>query len=1192
MLQQTTDTAQETLPALGENLSLMWERISRFAQSDPKRVALSRLSARGGEFTEDTITYGKLEHEALSLAVYFKSRGYSKGSCVLMLVEDPIDFVTTLLGLTRAGLVPVPLPPFRGFGRMPAFEERLQGVVRVCRPCLVVSDDTHSWKKNKDEMVAQIPCEHISHVRAESLIREKLKEDRDLPLPTKDDIAFLQFTSGSTGEPKGVVITHENLAANLTAMGLATEFRADSDRVVSWLPLHHDMGLVGGLLFPLYWKVPTYLMSPLNFVAQPSSWLWAIHRYHATMTVGPNFAYSVLVKRAPDWELTGLDLSTLRLAFCGAEPIDSKVITQFNRRFSAFGVRSSAFFPVYGMAEATLAVTFPPLNQEAVYENVNRAHLIENAEAIVSLQDSTIPCVSVGQPLPGHKVSIRSLETDEVLGDRKVGEIVVSGPSISRGYFGLPLRSGELKTGDIGYQANGTLFVIDRKKDLIIIAGQNYYPSDLERHLAMVAGIRTGRVATFSVSNGSEIEELVVVAELGPHSFSQRDQIRREIEGKIHETFGLSVAKIIFVMPGRLPKTTSGKIRRKECAEIYERGGFANQFTKAQRASLAVKSGLRRIVMRLVRLKADGWKQVFDQVMEVIEYFVPPALRQADAETKRRANLVVFFAFAVSFWAPVYGAVYAFVLELPVVGFAILLAGVGGAVVPILLRFTGRINLAGNLLTFHLFWILSYAAWYSGGQGSAPLMWMVAVPMVAICMSGTKAGVHWGVAALVELLAFFCFDKLGWGSPHELSVDKARFLNTSVLCGLLTLITTLTLLYEAMKKMAMQTIEANNKAIAKGHARLGAVLDHAPNGIVTVDQFGAIETSNRAAEQMFGFTSGELKGKPFNSLLVRLSLVHGEETIEVPAFRDLFKSGGKHFEAVATNRAGSTFAVEFGVSEAALDHWRIYTIIIEDVTDRKRAGMELLRAKEIAEAANIAKSTFLANMSHELRTPMHGIISYATFGRREYQKASPEKISGYFQHILESAHRLLSLLNNLLDLSKFEANKMRFQLIKADLARVVEMVHGELAGYAKEKSVEILFERPAKPIACAFDDEKISQVVRNLFSNAIKFSNPQTAIKIEIGYTELPQRGVYFAITNQGVGIPANELELIFDKFVQSSKTHSGSGGTGLGLAICREILNGHKGKIFASNDNDGRTRFTFILPAQVEVLAKNLEAA
>lgn len=1169
--------------ALGPTLSLLWQRLAHFSETDPKRVAMSRLTVRGGEFTEDSINFAKLNHEALSFAVYFKSRGFVPGSRVLLLIEDPIDFITSLLGLTRAGLVPVPLPPFRGFGRMPAFEERLQGVVRICEPVLVISDDTQSWKKNKDPQVAALPCEHISQIRAESLLREKNKEDRNLPFPAKDEIAFLQFTSGSTGEPKGVIITHENLAANLTAMGLATEFRADQDRVMSWLPLHHDMGLVGGLLFPLYWKVPTFLMSPLSFVAQPSSWLWAIHRFHVTMTVAPNFAYSVLVKRAPDWELTGLDLSTLRLAFCGAEPIDAKVIHQFNHRFSAFGIRRTAFFPVYGMAEATLAVTFPPLHQEATYETVDRAHLVEHGRAIVSQQDSSIPCVSVGLPLPQHKVRIRSLKTDELLGEREVGEIVVSGPSISRGYFGHEPREGELHTGDIGYQADGNLFVIDRKKDLIIIAGQNFYPSDLERHLASVPGIRTGRVAAFSVSAGRETEDLVVVAELGPHSFAQRDQIRREMEGKLQETFGLTAAKIIFVLPGRLPKTTSGKIRRKECAEIYERGGFAMQFTAYQRLAMAARGWGRRLWVMAERLKHEGWRQVFENALDLVDFFIPPSLKQADVETSRRAKLVVIFSFAVSIWAPVYGAVYAFVLDLPLAGFAILMAGLGGSLVPLVLRFTGKIHWAGNLLTFHLYWILSYTAYYSGGQGSAPLMWKAAVPMVAICMLGTRAGVYWGVAAFIELLAFFCFDKLGWGTPHELSYDKARFLNTSVLCGLLTLITVLTLLYEAMKKMAMQTIEANNKLIAKGHARLGAVLDNAPNGIVTVDQYGAIENTNKAAEEMFGYTGAELKGKPFNSFLVRLSPVHGDSTIEVPAFRDLFKSGGKHFDAVAVNRAGKQFAVEFGISEAVLDNWRIYTLIIEDVTERKLAERELLRTKESAEAANLAKSTFLANMSHELRTPMHGIISYANFGRREYTKATPEKLAGYFQHILESGHRLLTLLNNLLDLSKLEANKMKFTLVKGDLARVVDMVQSELGGYAKEKGVTVGFNHPADKVLAYFDDEKIAQVVRNLFSNAIKFSNPGTEIRVEVGYTAVPQRQVFFAITNLGVGIPESELDLIFDKFVQSSKTRSGSGGTGLGLAICREIVTGHKGKIFASNDADGRTRFTFLIPSAAE---------
>ncbi len=1172
--------------------ALLWDNLAEHTLADAKRTALSRLTLRGGEFGEDAVHFTKLLQESVSFAFHFHAlsiaRSWAPQSRVLLMVEDPIDFLVTMLGLTRAGLVPVPLPPFRGFSRMPAFEERVKGVLKDCGPVYVITDDITSWKRNAE--FGRVECEHVNQVRAQALVGAgQTDPELDLPFPKAHDTAFLQYTSGSTGEPKGVVITQANLAANLHAMGVAIDFRADLDRVMSWLPLHHDMGLVGGLLFPLYWKVPTFLMSPLAFVAQPASWLWAIHRFHCTMTVAPNFAYSVLVKRAQEGELSGLDLSTLRLAFCGAEPIDPKVIAQFHQKYAPFGVRRTAFFPVYGMAEATLAVTFPNPNEEPIIEHVDRSQLIEHARAFPSRADGAIPCVSVGRPLPGHAVRILSLKDDSELGPRQVGEVVVSGPSISNTYFSKGMSCtdrGELKTGDIGYLSEGQLYVIDRKKDLIIIAGQNFYPSDLERHLAEVPGILTGRVAAFSVVNGKETEELVVVAEIGPHTFSQREKLRSHMEFKIQEGFGVTVARILFVQPGGLPKTTSGKIRRKECAEIYERGGFNDQFTAWQRVQLQAKNLVRRFTVKALQIKGQGWQSAFQKAVDLVEYFVPSELKTKDVETRRRANLVVIFSIAVSLWAPVYGAVYAFVLELPVAGFAILMAGVFGSLTPIVLRFTGRIVLSGNLLTSYLFIILSYTAYCSGGQGSAPLMWMVAVPMVAICMSGTRSGFIWGMLSFTEILVFFILDKLGWVSPSELSYEKVRLLETSVLCGLLALITTLTLLYEGMKEMAMQTIEANNKVIAKGHARLRAVLDNAPQGIVTVDQHGAIENANKAAEDMFGFSAAELKGKHFNSFLVSLKPVHGDETVEVPAFRDLFKSGGRHFAAVAVNRKGKQFAVEFGVSETVLDRWRIYTLIIEDVTDRMLAERELVRAKDAAEAANLAKSTFLANMSHELRTPMHGIISYANFGKREFKKVTAEKLGNYFNQILDSGHRLMALLNDLLDLSKLEAQKMSYSMRRLDLAKVVDMVQAELSGYAKEKNVEIRVTRPMGEVVGSMDQDRIGQVVRNLFSNAIKFSNAGTEIRVEYG-----QRAgsVFFSITNQGVGVPDSELESIFDKFVQSSKTHSGSGGTGLGLAISREIVLGHQGKIFAANDPDGRTRFTFVIPeaASDEVAVK-----
>jgi len=313
----------------------------------------------------------------------------------------------------------------------------------------------------------------------------------------------------------------------------------------------------------------------MEFLARPVTWLQAIGAFGATLTVAPTFAYALCARKLPDRQLSGVDLSCLRLAYIGAEPIAPAVVENFVARFAAYGLSPAALYPVYGLAEATLAVSFPPPGRAIHYDVVDRQAIAGDgiARSVEASHSQAMRLVSVGRPLPRHEVEIVSTATGRTAGEREVGELLVRGPSVTPRYFGegTGVSRDVLKTGDLAYIAAGEIYIVDRIKDLVILSGRNHAPSDIEAVVAEVDGVRRGRIVAFGTDDGHG-GQLHVVAEARPGSWRSPDEIRIEVSRRLRAQIGISAATVTVVRPGSLERTSSGKIKRRACAQAFEAG--------------------------------------------------------------------------------------------------------------------------------------------------------------------------------------------------------------------------------------------------------------------------------------------------------------------------------------------------------------------------------------------------------------------------------------------------------------------------------------------------------------------------------------------------------------------------------------------------------------------------------------------
>jgi acyl-CoA synthetase (AMP-forming)/AMP-acid ligase II len=521
----------------------------------------------------DALTVATFLTNVRSAVAWLTRQGVREGDRVVLSLPTSRAFVVGFFAVQWLGAIPVPVPEPSLLFKRQAYCDRMVGVIADCSPvaCIVLpaairefdADDAPAdWRALRDLL---LPWENAG----------AMTPIGSVPLASApEDMAFLQYTSGSTGSPKGVAVTHRALNANLRGMQLAVELD-ENDVLVSWMPLYHDMGLVGGLLLPIHVGMPTYLLPTKSFLHRPESWLKAISEYRASISPGTNYAYNLCARKLRPEKLPALDLSCWKRAVNGAEPIDFQTVGAFQRKFEAYGLPRNASYPVFGMAEATLGISFPKPLAQCKVDWISRSFLNESARAVAAPEGDSdaIGVVCCGTALPGHRLAIKEPASEKILAEREIGEICFYGPSVCPGYYheiknaGIHRARTELRTGDLGYLSEGSLYIVGRLKDVLQIGGANYYPADIESALQDIPGVRPGRIVAIAMRKPTiGTDSLVIVAEA--RGRADEPQLKDQIQERVWQHIGLSVGKVVFLPKGRLPLTTSGKVMRTKCAEL------------------------------------------------------------------------------------------------------------------------------------------------------------------------------------------------------------------------------------------------------------------------------------------------------------------------------------------------------------------------------------------------------------------------------------------------------------------------------------------------------------------------------------------------------------------------------------------------------------------------------------------------
>ncbi|MBB4895927.1 acyl-CoA synthetase (AMP-forming)/AMP-acid ligase II [Streptomyces olivoverticillatus] len=555
------------------------DRLLQHARTVPEKDATVFVRMRGAEQLAERVSYAELDREARAIAGWLRTH-CEVGDRVLLLYPNGLDFVRAFVGCLYAGVIAVPAPVPDNNGRRGS---RTAAIATNAQVRLVLTDSGHL--ESVTEAVQQSGLEDLPCVATDAT---EFGENPDWTAPEihDDTVAFLQYTSGSTSDPKGVIVPHRALTANLRY--IAGAFGLDSETAsCSWLPLYHDMGLIGMLLTPLLLGGTAVLMAPGDFLRRPHAWLRLFHDYRGTFTAAPNFAYDLCAQRVSEKQLAQLDLSTLQAAVNGAEPVIAATVDRFNKHFAPAGLRPDAVKPSYGMAEATLLVTGTPHGRDQLITRIDGAELERNAFTRQPETGDGPLMVSSG-PVDRLEIRIVDPQTGVTQPDGRVGEVWLRGESLAVGYwnneaeteraFQATTAEGEtgfLRTGDLGVLDDGELYITGRSKDVLIVHGRNLYPHDIERETSGLHPALQGLQGS-ACSVPADQEEIVVMHELSPVESAglDLDELARGIREQLAESLGIRLPSVVLLRPGHIRRTTSGKVQRALMRELFMTGGL------------------------------------------------------------------------------------------------------------------------------------------------------------------------------------------------------------------------------------------------------------------------------------------------------------------------------------------------------------------------------------------------------------------------------------------------------------------------------------------------------------------------------------------------------------------------------------------------------------------------------------------
>lgn len=547
-------------------------------------------SARGD--LVEALPYSEMRLRGIAIARRLITFGVERGARVALIAETSSDFIAFFIGCQYASVLPVPLPLPTSFGGRVGYVAQLSGQITSCGASALIGPGT------MDEFLAETGSEtDLDFVGNWEAFLALPEGDAELRLPEPDDLAYLQYSSGSTRFPHGIAVTHRSLMANTRGMGHTNGVDLqENDRCVSWLPLYHDMGLVGTFLTCVACQASADYLATEDFARRPLQWLRILTRNKGTVTYGPTFGFDICARRVKDSDLADLDLSSLRVTGIGAEMIRPDVMSAFADKFASTGFKATSFVPSYGLAECTLAVSFVPpgrgietvdvderiLSGEIGAEELAQNGHVTNGNGANGMHHDvkTRAVVNCGYPLPDYEVEIRAPDSS-LLGERGIGQIFVRGESVMREYFNDPEATAEvlskdrwLDTGDMGFMHEGSIFIIGRAKDMIIVNGRNYWPQDIEWPVEQLPGVRNGDIAAISAPGSNQEEVTTVLVHCRVLEPEKRQEFADMIKQQVMQSTG-AICQVGLVPPRSLPRTSSGKLSRTKARTQFLTGGIA-----------------------------------------------------------------------------------------------------------------------------------------------------------------------------------------------------------------------------------------------------------------------------------------------------------------------------------------------------------------------------------------------------------------------------------------------------------------------------------------------------------------------------------------------------------------------------------------------------------------------------------------